>query len=247
VGLPLDPGALALVALVAFGASLLGGVAGYGTGLLLPPVLVPLIGAEAVVPVIGLSALFTNAGRVLAFRPWLDRAAAARIAVAALPGTALAAWGFAALGGRGAALVIGGTLVVLVPIRRWARRMEWKLGPAGTTVAGAGYGAVVGGTAGSGVILLSILMAAGLSGPAVIATDAAVSIALGTVKTLTFLAAGALPPGLILLALVIGLVGFPGGFLAKRLALRMGDGAQTAVLDGAVTLGGLLLVWEALR
>jgi uncharacterized membrane protein YfcA len=245
--LPIGPEALVLVALLSFGASLLGGVAGYGTGLILPPILVPLIGAEAVVPVIGLSALFTNAGRVLAYRDWLDRAAARRIALAALPGTALAAWGFSALGGSGAALVIGGTLVVLVPLRRWARRAAWRLGPAGTAAAGAGYGAIVGGTAGSGVILLSILLAAGLSGPAVIATDAAISIALGSVKTLTFAAAGALDPGLVVLALVIGGAGFPGGFVAKRFALRMGDGVQTAILDGAVMVGGLLLVWEALR
>ena len=245
--LPMGPGALALLALVSFGASLLAGVAGYGTGLILPPILVPLIGAEAVVPVIGLAALFTNAGRVMAYWPWLDGGTALRIALAALPGTVLAAWGFSALGGRGAALVIGATLVVLVPLRRWARRLSWRLGPGGTTAAGAGYGAVVGGTAGSGVILLSILMAAGLSGPAVIATDAAISIALGSVKTLTFVAAGALSPGLVILALVIGGAGFPGAFVAKRLALRMGDGAQTAILDGAVTVGGLLLVWEALR
>ena len=97
------------------------------------------------------------------------------------------------------------------------------------------------------MILLSILMAAGLSGPAVIATDAAISIALGTVKTLTFASLGALNPGLIVLSLVIGGAGFPGGFVAKRFALRMGDGVQTAILDGAVTVGGLLLMWEALR
>ena len=244
--LPIGPEALLLVALLSFGASLLGGVAGYGTGLILPPILVPLIGAEAVVPVIGHSALLTNAGRVLAYRAWLDRGAARRIALAALPGTVLGAWGFSALGGRGAALVIGMTLVALVPLRRGARRAEWRLGPGGTAAAGAGYGAVVGGTAGSGVILLSILLAAGLTGPAVIATDAAISIALGTVKTLTFAATGALSPGLFLLALVIGGAAFPGGFVARRFALRMGDGVQTAILDGAVVAGGLLLMWEGL-
>jgi uncharacterized membrane protein YfcA len=108
------------------------------------------------------------------------------------------------------------------------------------------YGAVVGGTAGSGVILLSILMAAGLSGPAVIATDAAISIALGLVKSLTFLAAGSLPPDLILLALVIGVAGFPGAFVARRLTLRLRDDAHLAILDGAVLLGGLLLIVGAL-
>ncbi len=246
MSLPIDPGALAVVALVAFGASLLGGVAGYGTGLLLPPILVPLIGAEAVVPVIGLSAILTNVSRVAAYRAWLDAGLALRIGAFALPGTALAAWGFSTLDGDGAALAIGLTLLALVPLRRWARRAEVRLGPAGASLAGLGYGAVVGGTAGSGVILLTILMAAGLTGPAVIATDAAVSIALASVKSATFLAAGALPLDMVLLALAIGAAAFPGAFVARRLALRMGDRTHMDILDGAVTLGGLLLVWGAL-
>ena len=43
---------LALVAGVALFASIVGGLAGYGTGALMPLVLVPLIGAEPVVPII---------------------------------------------------------------------------------------------------------------------------------------------------------------------------------------------------
>ena len=61
---------LLLVAGVALFASVLGGVAGYGTGALMPLVLVPMVGAEPVVPIIALSALFTNTGRALAFRAW---------------------------------------------------------------------------------------------------------------------------------------------------------------------------------
>ena len=56
----------ALIAGTAFVASVIGGVAGYGTGLLMPLVLVPIIGPAAVVPVISVSALFTNSGRILA-------------------------------------------------------------------------------------------------------------------------------------------------------------------------------------
>jgi len=36
-----------------------GGVAGYGTGALMPLVLVPLVGAAPVVPIIAISAMFT--------------------------------------------------------------------------------------------------------------------------------------------------------------------------------------------
>ena len=63
---------LALVAVTAFCAQIIGGMAGYGTGLLMPLVLVPMVGAPAVVPIIALSAIITNATRVVAFREFLD-------------------------------------------------------------------------------------------------------------------------------------------------------------------------------
>ena len=54
---------LLLVALMALFASIIGGLAGYGTGALMPLVLVPLVGAEPVVPIIAISAIFTNSSR----------------------------------------------------------------------------------------------------------------------------------------------------------------------------------------
>ena len=54
---------LLLVAGVALFASVLGGVAGYGTGALMPLVLVPMVGAEQVVPIIALAGMLTNTGR----------------------------------------------------------------------------------------------------------------------------------------------------------------------------------------
>ncbi len=58
---------LLLIAGMALFASIIGGVAGYGTGALMPLVLVPIVGAEPVVPIIAISALFTNSSRSFAF------------------------------------------------------------------------------------------------------------------------------------------------------------------------------------
>ena len=51
---------LALMTAMALIASVVGGVAGYGTGALMPLVLVPIVGAAPVVPIIAISAVFTN-------------------------------------------------------------------------------------------------------------------------------------------------------------------------------------------
>lgn len=233
---------LLLVGVTALGAQVIGGLAGYGTGLLMPLVLVPLIGAHAVVPVIGLSAIITNATRVLAFRSGLDPRKTLIVTMVALPTTALGAHAYALLSDRGAAILIGGMLIVLVPLRRLAVRFRLQLDEKGLAVGAAGYGFLVGGTTGSGVLLISLLMGAGLTGMQVIATDAAISFLLGFVKTGVFVHAGALPAPLWVLALLIGAMATPGALIAKWLAMRMSARLHEGILDAAVIAGGLMLL-----
>jgi hypothetical protein len=108
-----------------------------------------------------------------------------------------------------------------------------------------GYGAAVGGTVGAGVILLSLLMAAGLTGSAVIATDAMLSIVIGGSRLLVFGLAGAITGQVIAFALLIGVVAFPGAFLAKAFVARMPLHVHTAILDAVVLFGGAVMVFGA--
>ena len=63
---------------------------------------------------------------------------------------------------------------------------------------------MVGGTTGSGVILLSLLMATGLEGAAVIATDSLVSVVMGVVKLSVFGYAGVITSMVLVIGLLIG-------------------------------------------
>ena len=101
-------------------------------------------------------------------------------------------------------LLIGSTLIATVPLRRVLKSRGHRLGEKGFAAAAAGWGCLVGGTSGSGVILLSLLMAAGLEGAAVIATDAAISIVTGVIKIAVFGFAGVLTPTVIAVGLLIG-------------------------------------------
>jgi uncharacterized membrane protein YfcA len=236
-----------LVALCALLTGTIGGIAGYGTGLLMPLVLVPIVGAEPVVPIIGLSALFTNASRILAFRKNLDTRRALLIGGMALPTCMLGAYGYTFLTGRGAAITIGTFLILMVPARLYLKRRQMQLRDGKLAAAGAGYGFLVGGTAGSGVVLLSILMASGLNGRSVIATDAAISLVLGAVKTGVFQVFGALPLSSWIMAVVIGVSATPGAFIAKRLTEALPIHIHNAILDAAIISGGVLLVVQGLR
>jgi uncharacterized membrane protein YfcA len=238
---------LVLIVVLAAVSAVAGGVAGYGTGALMPLVLVPIVGAAPVVPIIAISALFTNSARIVAFRRWLDPRRAVIALIAALPTCVLGAWLYTLLTGRGAALVIGSSLIATVPLRRLLKRRGHHLGEKGFAAAAAGWGILMGGTTGAGVILLSLLMATGLEGAAVIATDAAVSIVVGVIKIAVFGLAGVVTPTVLAVGLLIGCIGFPSTFIAKLIVERLPVHVHTAILDAVVIVGGAVMIFGALR
>lgn len=238
---------LLVVAAVALFASVIGGLAGYGTGALMPLVLVPMVGAGPVVPIIAISAIFTNLSRTVAYFRYADRRRALIVVAAAALSTALGAYGYTRLTNAGAALLIGSVLILSVPLRRLLRRRAVRIGDVGLGAGAVGYGVVVGGTSGSGVILLSLLMAAGLEGASVIATDAVISVATSLIKISVFGLAGAVTAQVLALALLIGGIALPGAFLAKAFVERMPVHIHTAILDAAVITGGMVMIAAALR
>ena len=238
---------LLLVAGVALIASIVGGVAGYGTGALMPLVLVPMLGPEPVVPIIAVSALLTNSGRIFAFLRLVDWRRSAIALGGAAPFAMLSAYGFTLLTGRAVQFLIGAMLILTVPLRYGMRRRAKALGDRGLLVSSMGYGAVMGGTVGAGVILLSILMAAGLNGAAVIATDAVVSLAIGALRLGVFHYGGVVTAQIVAFGLLIGVVGFAGAFLAKSFVQRLPIHVHTTILDAVVLFGGAVMVYGAIN
>jgi uncharacterized membrane protein YfcA len=236
---------LLLICGMALVASIIGGVSGYGTGALMPLILVPIVGPEPVVPMLSVSALLNNASRVTVYRHLVDYRRVLIVLPAAIPATLVGAWGYTQLSGRGAALVIGSMMAASVPLRRVLKRRGFGLSNRGLGLAAAGWGAIAGGTTGAGVILLSLLMAVGLEGAAVIATDAVISIGIGVAKVSVFGLAGAVGARELTLAALMGLMAVPGAFLARAMVERLPVHVHTAILDAVVIVGGFVMLSAA--
>jgi uncharacterized membrane protein YfcA len=243
----LSLGQILLIAGMGVVTSLIGGVAGYGTGALMPLVLVPIVGAEPIVPITSISALMTNSSRATAFRTAIDWRRAVIILVAALPTCVLGAWGYTRLTSAGVMILIGSMLALSVPLRRVLRARGFHFDAKRLAVAALLWGVLMGGTSGAGVILLAMLMGAGLEGAAVIATDSVVSVALGVVKLSVFGLAGVITGQVVAVALLIGVVALPGAFFARALVARLPIHIHTALLDAVVMIGGAVMIIGAMR
>ena len=235
------------VGLVAFAAAVLGGLAGYGTGLILPIALAPVIGVANIIPVMAVAMMINNASRVLAFRREIQWPHVRRMLWLGLPACLLGAWGYTRLDARWIALLLGVFLLASVPLRRLLQRAQMQLGARGELVAGGVFGVIEGGMTGTGVILISMLMAAGVQGAALIATDAVISTVMSLAKVLLFGSVSRLDAALLITGLLVGLCTAPGAFVARAILLRLPQRLHLRIMEVVVVCGGLGFLWRAWR
>jgi uncharacterized membrane protein YfcA len=143
-------------------------------------------------------------------------------------------------------VVLGLTLIVMIPLRRWIAARGLSAPARALPALGLLFGFLMGATTGSGVLLIALLGNLGLVGPALIATDAMISAIVGTGKSLAFGGLGALTPELFAFAVVIGLVTVPSGFAARAILNALPVKVHAWLLDGVILIGGAALLWRGL-
>ena len=242
-----DPLQWLLVLGAAFAGAVVGGLGGFGTGVILTVVLVPILGVKATVPTLALAGVVINAGRLSFYRADLDRRVALRVLVGALPLLALGAWLHARLDARPLGLAMGLLVVLSVPARRWLRRRQLAIGPSGMVVGGAVFGLANGMASGMGVILVSLLLGGGLGGTAVLATDAAVSVVVDLVRAALFGHLRTLDAQGAVLGLLIGVATLPGSAAAAWLVRRMRVRLHALLMEALIVLGGVGVIVGSLR
>ena len=241
----LDAQTLAAVAVLAMGAAIVGGMGGFGTGVILSAALVPVIGVKALVPVLAVAGIVINGGRFWFYRASLDRRALGIVLAASLPFLVLGTWIYSVLDARALGTVLGLAVIASIPLRRILKKRQITLGAAGLA-AGAGiFGLASGIATGTGVILVSLLLGAGLAGPAVLATDALVSVALDFCKALLFQRFDLLDRQALLTGIVIGVSTIPGSALAAWLVQRIGARLHVLFMEGLILAGGGFMLWHS--
>lgn len=243
----LDPGDLALVAAVAVFAAVVGGIGGFGSGAIITAALAPLIGVKALIPVMAVAGAIINAGRFWFYRKSVDRRTLALVVACALPFLVLGTWIYSVMNAHAVGTVIGLAVIASIPLRRFLTRKAIRVEARGLAIGSGIFGLASGLTTGTGVILVSLLLGAGLTGPAVLATDAFVGIALDVCKSLLFRRFALLDGDAIVTGAVIGIATIPGSALAAWLVTRMHAHLHVLFMESLVLLGGVSLLVNAWR
>ena len=236
----------ALILVVGLIAGTLGGIVGFGSSIMLMPVLVLSFGPREAVPIMAIAAVMANLSRVLAWWREIDWRACAAYAATAAPGAALGARTLLILPPRSVEVGLGIFFLAMIPLRRRLAARGARIRLVHLAAIGAFVGFLTGIVVSTGPITVPIFLAYGLTKGAFIATEAAGSLAVYGAKAAVFRTFGALPLAIIVKGLATGTSLMIGAFVAKRFVVAMAAEQFTLLMDAIMLLSGLALLWSAL-
>jgi len=230
----------------ALGASTLGGVAGFGAGVILVPLVAWTLGAKATVPVLTVTMLLGNGARVWFSRRDIHGRVVVAFFVGALPTSALGAVVYAGLEGEWISRLLGTFMLLAVPLRRWLAGRGVAIRLAHFPVIGAVFGFLSSLVGSVGPIMTPFFLGHGLRRGAYIGTEALCTVGTYVARGIVFGRYALLTPSTVLVGLYLGGVSILGAWVGRRILERMSDRGFLALVEALlVGLGGVFLLWPA--
>ncbi|MGH7383840.1 MAG: sulfite exporter TauE/SafE family protein [Candidatus Rokuibacteriota bacterium] len=230
---------------VGLAAGTISGIVGFGSSIMLMPVLVIVFGPLQAVPIMAIAAILANLARVLIWWREVDWRAGAAYSLTGVPAAALGARTLLVLPPSLIEGTLGVFFLLMIPARRWLAAHGFRLRLSHLVVIGAVIGFLTGIVATTGPITAPIFLAYGLVKGAFIATEAAGSLAVYLSKAAVFRHFGALPLDVITQGLITGASLMAGAWIAKRFVLRLHPDRFRLLMDALMLISGLSMLYTA--
>ncbi|OLB98808.1 MAG: hypothetical protein AUH30_06845 [Candidatus Rokubacteria bacterium 13_1_40CM_68_15] len=222
--------------------SVIGGVAGFGTGVILLPLIAWTLDIRATAPVLTVAMPLGNLARIWWNRTEIDRGVTLRFLAGAVPATAVGAMLYAGVTSEHLRLIVGGFLIAAVPLRRVLQSRYLCVRLVHFPVIGVVFGLLSAIVVSTGPVLAPFYLSYGLRRSAYIATEAMCALALHVTRGAVFTRYALLGPDTVTVGLVLGTVMFGGSWIGRRLLDRMSDRVFLAVIEALLLAMGLQLL-----
>jgi uncharacterized membrane protein YfcA len=230
-----------LAALAAFAAAVLSAVSGFGGGVLLLPVFTALFGLRAAIPILTITALASNGGRV-----WFNRREIRWSLVGwfALGGVPLAlAGGFAFAYAPLAPLrVLLGVFLIGVVIRRHIGRTPGRVGDRGFVAVGAASGLASALLGAVGPLTAPFFLAYGLTRASYIGTEAASALTMHVSKLAAYGGGELLTTQVLAYGAALTPATIAGTWVGRRVVDRISDRIFVFIVEAGLLVAGVLIL-----
>jgi uncharacterized membrane protein YfcA len=227
-------------------AGTLGGIVGFGTSIMLLPLLVVIFGPLEAVPMMAVTALMANFSRVAVWWREVDWKVCAAYGATGIPCAALGATTLLSLNSKTIELALAVFFILMIPARHRLQSSGFRVRLWQMAVVGAVIGFLTGIVVSTGPINTPFFLAYGLVKGGFLATEAMASLTVYASKAIVFSHFGALTWSILWKGLIVGSSVMAGSWIAKRFVLRMDAQQFRLLMDGLMLLAGLTMLVTAL-
>ena len=224
--------------------STIGGVAGFGTGVIMIPAIAWSVGVKATVPVLTVCMLVGNSARVWFSRREIEWRVVAAFLVGAVPMTIIGATVYSRIDSEWISRILGTFMILAVPLRRWLAHSGIIVRLRHFPLVGAGFGFLSALVGAVGPIVTPFFLSYGLRRGRYIATEALCTVGAYITRAIMFRRADLLTGPLVLTGLYIGVVMIGGAWLGRRLIDRMSEKTFLRIIEVLLIVFGVqFLLW----
>ena len=213
-------------------------LAGIGGGLLVTLVLAVVWDPHLALAVAAPALLLGNGHRVLMYRREVDRSIAWRLGAPAFVGAVVG--GFVAASLADTPLRVMLLLVAVAAVLRERNVLRFRIDRASLATGGAVMGFVTATTGGGGLVLAPLSLAAGLRGPAFVATNSTIGVTVHVARIAAYAGAGMLTVAALPHALVLAVAIAVGNLAARPLRPHLGERWCLALTWASLAVGFVL-------
>jgi len=228
-------------------AGVVGGIVGFGSSIMLMPVLVIVFGPLQAVPIMAVASIMVNLSRIVVWWRDVDWRACGAYAITGVPAAVLGARTLLVLPPSAVEVALGAFFIAMVPLRRWIAAHDFQLRLVHLALIGGVVGFITGIVATTGPISAPAFLSYGLVKGAFLATEAAGSLAIYISKSITFRTLGALPWDALASGVITGSSLMAGTLVAKRVVVKLPAERFRLLMDALLLVSGATMLWAAAR
>ena len=237
-----EPAGWLALGLAAIVASSIGGVAGFGTGAMMIPVIAWTLGAKATVPVLTVGMFIGNGARVWFSRHEIDYRVVGAYLLGAIPTGIVGAVLYSSIEGAWISRLLGGFLLIAVPGRRWLKAHGMRVRLVHFPLIGGVFGFLSSLVGAVGPILSPFFLGYGLLRGAYVSTDALCTVGTYFTRGLVFHRYHLMTEPTITVGIYIGVIMIAGAWIGRRLLDRMTERAFLRLIETLLVLCGLQML-----
>ena len=234
-----DPIGWAVLVVGALVGSVVGGVAGFGTGIVMLPLVAWVLGLRVAVPVLTVTMAIGNLARIWWSRGEIDRGVVTRFAIGAVPATALGTALYVGAPSEWLGRFVGLFLIASVPLRRILAMDFFRMRLAYFPALGAVVGLVTGLVVTTGPLNTPFFLAYGLRRGAYVGTEALCAMVMHLSRGAALARYALLTWETVAVGALLGATMFAGSWLGRRVLDRMSDRVFLTIIEVLLVVLGL--------